>query len=173
MKKFDFQNQAVIMCGISGSGKTHYARQLEKDGFVRLSADALIWEKAGAGLSDMSKDEQKSLFAECGAEILERLVDLLKSGQKVVVDATNCKRTTRDKIRSLCAQADVKPVFLYCHAEKDELWRRLSQRVGSGPDDLVVSREQLSEYWNGFEPPQNDEPDFIFLSSGSNNPHAV
>ena len=165
MKKFDFPSQVVIMCGISGSGKTHYARQLEKEGFIRLSSDALIWEKAGAGLFSLSSDQQKKLFAESRTEILGRLSCLLRSGEKVVVDATNCKRAIRDEIRCLCAQANVKPKFIYCHAEKEELWHRLSQRNGTGPDDLFVSRDQLSEYWEGFERPQDDEKDFIYLNS--------
>ena len=163
MKKFNPISQAVIMCGISGSGKTHYAKELEKEGYYRLSSDALIWEKAGTGLFNLSKEQQKLLFAECRVELLGNLASLLKSGEKVVVDATNCKRAVRDEIRYICAQANIKPIFVYCHAVKEELWRRLSQRKGNGPDDLMVSSEQLSEYWNGFEHPQNDEFDFIFL----------
>ena len=165
MKKFDVKSQAVIMCGISGSGKTHHARQLVKDGFVRLSADALIWEKAGAGLVSLSYDQQMQVFKECRTEILGRLSNLLYSGEKVVVDATNCKRAIRDEIRYLCSQVNVKPVFVFCQAEKEELLHRLSQRKGTGPDDLLVSREQLFEYWEGFERPQDNEKDFIFLQS--------
>ena len=165
MRKFDPQSQAVIMCGISGSGKTHYARQLEDTGYIRLSSDAIIWDKVGPGLFNMTNEQQKELFAESKEEILNRLTSLLKSGKKVVVDATNCRRIMRDTIRKICAEANVNPQFVYCHADKEELWHRLSQRKGMGPDDLLVSREQLSEYWNGFETPQEDEKDFIFLIS--------
>lgn len=156
------------MCGISGSGKTHYAGQLEKNSYIRLSSDGLIWEKAGPSLFKLPIDQQKLLFDQCRSELFRRLTTLLESGKKVVVDATNCKRTIRDEIRHLCAQANVKPVFVYCHAEKDELWQRLSNRKGDGPDDLLVSSEQLADYCKGFETPQDDENDFIFLDTGSN-----
>lgn len=163
MKKSDQPIQAVIMCGISGSGKTHYARKLEKDGYIRLSTDSIIWEKAGNDLLKLKEEQQRLLFAECRKELNNRLVNLLQSGKKVVVDATNCRRSTRDEIRKVCQRFNVNPQFVYCHAEKEELWLRLSQRKGSGPDDLLVSREQLSEYWKGFERPQANETDFIFL----------
>lgn len=163
MKKFDIDSQVVIMCGISGSGKTFYARQLEKEGYLRLSSDELIWEKVGKGLFDLSKDKQRLIFLESRKVILEKLTTILKSGQKVVMDATNCKREVRDEIRNLCAQVNKKPQFVYCRADKEQLWQRLSQRKGTGPDDLYVSKDQLSEYWEGFEHPQDDESDFIII----------
>ena len=43
MKKFDIQNQVVIMCGISGAGKTQFALGLVEEGYIRLSTDVLIW----------------------------------------------------------------------------------------------------------------------------------
>ena len=145
MKKSDIRNQAVIMCGISGSGKTHFAQQLEKEGYIRLSTDVLIWDKVGYRLFSLSKDEQKILFAECREKVRNQFENLLKSGQKIVVDATHCKRGARDEIRNLCARMGVNPLFVYCYADKDELWHRLSQRKGSGPDDLIVTEEETEQ----------------------------
>ncbi|MCH5237284.1 MAG: ATP-binding protein [Muribaculaceae bacterium] len=167
MKMSEIKNQVVLMCGISGSGKTHYARQLEKEGFIRLSTDSLIWEKVGAKVFNLSKEKQKGLFAECKEQIRNQLNTLLKSGQKVVVDATHCKRSVRDEVRNLCAGMGTDPVFVFCCADKKELWHRLSQRKGSGPDDLIVTEEQLNNYWQSFEPPQEDENDFLFLNENN------
>lgn len=163
MKISDIHSQAVIMCGISGAGKTHFARCLEKQGYTRLSTDALIWEKAGPGLFSLPKEEQRKLFRECAQEVRELLIGLLESGKKVVVDATHCRRSVRDEIRRLCAGVPVSPVFIYCHAPKNELWNRLSGRKGHGPDDLIVTPAELDEYWEGFERPQPDETDFVCL----------
>lgn len=151
------------MCGISGSGKTFFARQLEKEGYVRLSLDNLIWTKVGSKLYSLSKEEQKSLFEECRKDVYLQLVELLKAENKVVVDATHCKRSVRDEIRSICAQVKVIPLFIYCHAEEEELWQRLSNRKGDSPDDLMVTRKQFTEYYTRFERPQENETDFIFL----------
>ncbi|MCH5234608.1 MAG: ATP-binding protein [Muribaculaceae bacterium] len=165
MKKFDIQNQVVIMCGISGAGKTQYALRLVEEGFFRLSTDVMIWEKVGDKLFSLSKEEQKRLFAECREEVFKQLKSLLKSGTKVVVDATHCKRMVRDEIRKIYNETDIKPVFVYCYAEKEELLRRLSQRKGEGPDDLIVTEEELLNYWLGFERPQEDESDIIFCKT--------
>lgn len=165
MKKFDISNQVIIMCGISGAGKTKYALKLEEEGFTRLSTDVLIWQKVGAKLFSLPKEEQKRLFAECRDEIFMKFASLLKSGEKVVMDATHCKRKVRDEIRKICSELAIKPVFVYCYAEKDELWNRLSQRKGSGPDDLIVTEKEFHNYWIGFERPMEDETDFIFCKT--------
>ena len=165
MKKSDLNNQAIIMCGISGSGKTHYAQNLEKKGYTRLSSDAIIWKEVGENLFSLPKEEKKRLFLNCRNQVCNKLHELLKSGEKVVVDATHCRRTARDEIRRICQETGVSPIFIYCEASKEQLWQRLSRRSGKGPDDLLVSQEEFSDYWHGFEPPQHDETDFIFVNT--------
>lgn len=153
------------MCGISGSGKTDYAKKLEDQGYLRLSTDALIWNKTGSQLSLLSKEKQKRLFRESREEVRKQLILHLESGEKLVVDATHCKRKVRDDIRDICSGFGIKPVFIYCYADKDELWRRLSERKGTGPDDLKVTEEEFNDYWLGFERPEEDETDFIFYKT--------
>ena len=36
--------KVIMMCGICGSGKTTYAKQKEKEGYVRLSIDEEMWK---------------------------------------------------------------------------------------------------------------------------------
>lgn len=163
MKKFDIDCQAVIMCGVSGSGKTHRARILEQKGFIRVSADSILWEKVGDNLYSLPKKEQKELFKDCRLRILKQFTELLNSGYKTVLDATNCKRSVRDEIRRICHKAGASHVFLYCEADEEKLWNRLKLRKGEGPDDLLVSREELSEYIKGFEYPQDDETDVLVI----------
>lgn len=163
MNEIDIKDQAVIMCGISGSGKTHFALKLEKEGFHRLSIDALIWNKIGESLNNLTKEEKRKIFKECREEINRKLITLLKAGKKIVVDGTNCQRSGRDEIRNLCKGIGISPIFVYCHADKEKLWNRLCQRRGIGPDDLIVTKEELDSYWHGFEGPQENESDFIIL----------
>ena len=165
MEKFDIPNKVVIMCGISGAGKTQFALRLVEKGYIRLSTDVLIWEKAGDKLSSLSKEELKRLFAECREEVFQKFKALLKTGSKVVIDATNCKLIVRDNIRELCVKMGVSPVFIYCYADKEELKHRLSQRKGTGPDDLIVTEDEFQNYWLGFERPREDESDVIFYKT--------
>lgn len=163
MKKSDVSDRAVIMCGISGSGKTYHALRLVQQGYIRLSVDSHVWQKVGPGIGRLTRAEQNALYDECRARVREELALLLKAGRKVVVDATHCRRSVRDDIRRVCAEAGVKPVFVFCMADEDVLWDRLSRRKGTDSDDLIVTREELSRYWRGFERPQPDETDFRFI----------
>lgn len=153
-------SRVVLMCGISGSGKTVYARSLQQLGFVRLSADGIIWEKYGDSFASLPFSEQKPVFQSLDRVIADELARLLDAGNRVVVDSTMCKRFKRDNIRAVCARYGIEPQIVYLKASLDVLSQRLAARTGNGPDDQIVSSEQLQGFYANFEPPQPDE---IFL----------
>ncbi|MET8625960.1 AAA family ATPase [Kitasatospora sp. NPDC004669] len=37
----------LLMCGLPGAGKTTYAKELERRGYVRLSIDEVVWQRIG------------------------------------------------------------------------------------------------------------------------------
>lgn len=139
---------AVMMCGVSGSGKTTMARRLEAEGWVRLSPDALTYD---TGLS----------YPEAMARTLDRLRPLLDAGRRVVIDAAMCKRTGRDALRRICRDAGVRCGLIYLSAPREELLRRLTARAGSGPDDIIVPAADLDRFLQNFQPPEPDEPQLI------------
>lgn len=145
--------RVVLMCGVSGSGKSFRARQLERNGFVRLSPDAIAW-RLHPGFPSLPFESQKPIFAEMMAET-GRLLD---EGRRVVVDATMCKREKRDMMRTLCRSRGVEPLLVWLDTDPAELRRRLALRRGAGPDDIAVTDAQLSQFLAGFEPPATDEP---------------
>ena len=51
------QPEVVLMCGIAGSGKTTYAKDLEARGYVRLSVDEEIWHRFGRYGVDYEAEE--------------------------------------------------------------------------------------------------------------------
>lgn len=155
--------KVVLMCGISGSGKTHHALRLESEGYVRVSVDAIVWRRHGPDFAALPSDELKQIFREGMAEAREETARLIDEGRDVVVDATMCKRAARDMMRRVCREHGVEPSVVCLRAPKELLWRRLSGRVGGSPDDLVVSREQLDRYCAGFEMPQPDETDVTYI----------
>lgn len=40
-------SKVIMMCGVCGSGKTTYAKQKEKEGYIRLSIDEEMWKAYG------------------------------------------------------------------------------------------------------------------------------
>ncbi len=156
--------QLVVMCGISGSGKTRFARELERCGYTRLSYDNAMWERYGEAMSTMPLSEQRPAFEAVAAETAETLRRLLAEGRRVVLDSTMCRRSKRDEMRRLASESGVTMCLVWMDAPLDVLRERLSGRRGSGPDDLIVPEANLEMFYQNFERPADDE-DVIIVST--------
>lgn len=150
-------NRVVLMCGVTGSGKTAYARRLHELGFVRLSVDEMIWDRYGNGFAEMPFAEQKLVFQSIGDAMIEEMCRLLDAGHKLVLDSTMCKRAKRDHIAEVCAGRGIVPLIVYLKASLPLLRQRLSGRKGSGPNDQIVDDGKLQSFYANFEVPQPDE----------------
>ena len=147
----------VMMCGVSGSGKTFVARQLEELGFVRLSADVDVWSAYGDEYARMSPAEQHAVYMGALGRVLGQLPELLRQGRRVVIDASMCKRARRDEVAAMCSEAGADYVIAYLESSREVLLERLIRRGGSGPDDQFVSEEELDRFLAHFEAPEADE----------------
>lgn len=147
----------VVMCGVSGSGKTTVARTLGSAGFVHLSLDRMIWDKHGDAFATLPFERQKPVFESVFDELVEAACCLLREGRRVVVDATMCKRAKRDRLRRAVAPLGVKSVLVYMNVPLEVLSCRLATRSGSGPDDQIVDEVQLARFFSNFERPGADE----------------
>ncbi len=132
MQLSDSLSRVVLMCGVSGSGKTFYARKLETEGYVRLSPDELVWRRYGREVSEMPPDRQRSLFADAQEEVAQKLLEHISLGHKVV----------------------------YMKASLPVLRGRLSLRRGTGADDQIVADDLLLTYFSNFQTPGPDESFF-------------
>lgn len=144
--------RVVFMCGPSGSGKTTYARGLEAAGMVRLSFDALLWERGVTAVPPPA-----SVHAEVADELRVRLLDLVATGQDVVCDFSFWSRDMRDSWRSLLAPTGVVPETVYLATPRETVLERLRARQGDHADDAVLDDEVAARYVDHFEPPTPDE----------------
>lgn len=80
-------NELVMLCGIPGSGKSTYAEQLKKEGYIIHSSDDTR-EQLG-DINDQSKNEEVFRL------LHKRIKDDLRGGKNVVYDATNISRKRR------------------------------------------------------------------------------
>jgi len=152
----------VMMCGVSGAGKTTVARRLERQGYVRLSADHIVYDRYGLDYQLMSAELQHRIYMEAMDSITDSLTRLIEAGRRVVIDASMCKRARRRAVASICRAHGAGCLTVYLTADVDTLRQRLRQRLGSGPDDLKVTRQQLDSFLANFEQPGEDE-NFIRL----------
>ena len=89
------------MCGIAGSGKTTYAKDLEARGYVRLSVDEEIWHRFGRYGVDYEPDEYERHTEVAREAVRERLLMLLAEGRDVVVDSSFWQRSRRQEYKQL------------------------------------------------------------------------
>ncbi len=151
------KTKLVMMCGTSGSGKTYLSKLLEERGFARLSIDEELWPDFYV-LSDILSPEQKAFLREQGIErIKARAANFIADGKSVVVDMCFCHADQRNEFREFGKSLNAKPVLIYLKAPLSVLKTRLAERAGkNGPNNLPVSEEEISRFWNNFQPPTGE-----------------
>lgn len=140
------------MCGPAGSGKSTYARRLERAGMVRLSFDVELWRRgvSAAPVPAELKDEVEAVLR-------SRLLDLVAQGCDVVLDFSFWSRRMRDDYRRLLAPTGVVPETVYVATDRATVLTRVRARQGEGADDVVLTEELATRYFDHFEPPTPDE----------------
>ena len=147
----------VLMCGISGSGKTVLSREMERvAGYKRLSMDEIIWERYGDAFTRMGAEERPAAFMAAGKVLQRRVEDALLGDDtvRVVVDATMCKHVKRAAMRELAARCGTCALVVYLPVPPDVLQERLSHRTGHGPHDQIIPAADLAGFLRGFQRPQ-------------------
>ena len=144
----------ILTCGPSGSGKSHHAGRLAREGgAVHLRSD--VERKRLFGLPPehrTSVEEGARLYdGEATARtfgVLEtRARDLLAAGVNVIVDATFLDAALRRRFAALAEAPDVRGALLECVASPATLRARIATRAAAGEDasdaDLAVLEAQL------------------------------
>ncbi|MDD2693841.1 MAG: ATP-binding protein [Candidatus Gracilibacteria bacterium] len=152
----------VLLCGISGVGKTTLAKQLSKDfGLIcsTSSDDIHTWIRKnfgflGQGELDINSPEYK--ITQLITKVYQQVEILLQSRRKnMVIDAANQTEKIRSRIAKLLPE---KPIIIYITCNQEELYHRLQNR-----DNPEVWLELHLKQKTSFEPPEN--PDIIYNTS--------
>ncbi|TMR27320.1 ATP-binding protein, partial [Actinomadura geliboluensis] len=75
-----------LLVGLTGSGKTTFAKRLEERGVVRLSVDEEVFRRHGRYGVDFHESRWFELADPVAEEVYQRLGDLVKAGRDVVLD---------------------------------------------------------------------------------------
>ncbi|MBT2467038.1 ATP-binding protein [Streptomyces sp. ISL-66] len=149
------RGHVVLTCGLPGSGKTTYARALERRGYTRLSIDEGVWERIGRDPAELDPEEYDRLRADVERELWCELERLLEAGEPVVVDNSFWSRAARDRYKVLIESRGSRWELVHFKADPDTLRRRLAVR-GTGircANCVTVSDGLLERYSAGFEEP--------------------
>ncbi|MBI1885206.1 MAG: DegV family EDD domain-containing protein [Chloroflexi bacterium] len=114
----------VVLSGLPGSGKSHFARRLkQRSPLVVLESDAL--RKALFGRPKYTPEENRRLFDACHA-MLDRL---LARGMEAVLDATNLREIHRRPLYRIAGKNGARLVLVRLEAPPSLVRRRLEERA--------------------------------------------
>jgi predicted kinase len=141
----------VILMGYPGVGKSHCARLLAG----RLRAAHVASDHLRSRLfiaASYASEENAAVFAAADA-----LLDgLLADGHRVVIDATNLRRSSRAAPLATAARHHVPVVHVYVTADDDAILARLAaRRAARAADDHSDADERVFQRMRAqpFEPP--------------------
>lgn len=156
------------MCGLPGAGKTTYAMELVRSGYVRLSIDEVVWQRLGqrdAGLV-LEPEAFDQLKEEVRREQRQQLVELMLAGRDVVVDYSFWSRAARDDYKALIENRGCRWELVHLKADRTMLERRLEVRNGEeGANSVTVDKTLFNRYLANFEEPNGEGEQVVMQSS--------
>lgn len=123
----------VMLCGLPGTGKSHFARELvARAPFVWLNSDRT--RKLLVAQPCYSRREHRRVFA--AMHVLTR--GYLRDGRSVVFDATNLNEGVRAPLYASAESVGVDPLIIRFTASAGLVWKRMQDRA-SGVGDATQS----------------------------------
>jgi predicted kinase len=157
-----------LLCGLTGSGKTSYAKQLEAGGAVRLSVDEEVYARHGRYGVDYPMDEYFDRERPVVQELRRRLVELVESGRDVVLDYGLWRRSDRDAYKRLVEAHGGRWRLLYFKADREVLLQRLAERNRRGDANaLTVTPSALEDFIARFDEPLDEGEELVDSGPGS------
>ncbi len=151
-----------LLCGLTASGKTTYAKKLEQAGVVRLSVDEEVYARHGRYGVDYPEWEYFERERPVVAEMRHRMLELVRSGVSVVFNHGLWTRTDREYYKRLIEDAGGTWRLLYFRADRALLLVRLAERnQRTDTNALRVTPEALDDFFRRFEEPIGEGEDIV------------
>jgi predicted kinase len=153
---------AYLLIGLTGSGKTTYARQLEAGGVLRLSVDEEVFARNGRYGIDYPDYEYPDRERPVVQDIQQRLIEAIRAEQDVVLDYGLWRRAEREAYKKIVEDAGGRWRLIYLKVDKAELLRRLGERnLRTDANALAVSPQMLDEFYARFDEPSGEGEEIV------------
>jgi predicted kinase len=163
------QVKVIMMCGVCGSGKTTYAKEKEKEGYIRLSIDEEMWKCYGTKGVDYPDNRYEELSEKIELLLREKLLKLIREGKNVVIDFSFWNKKSRSFYRKLIEKAGGTVEIVYMKASFNVLKMRLSKRNlhidANSP--FIITDEILKHHYYGFQEPCGEGEIIILQNNDS------
>ena len=126
----------IVICGLSGSGKTTTAVILaKKTGFQYISSDIVRKKLAKIPPFEHKYHEfgkgiySPEFFQKTYEKMFGRAEGFLKNGKSVIIDATFKKREERKKVKNLAEKLGVKFLLIECRLSEKIIRKKMKERA--------------------------------------------
>lgn len=130
----------IILIGIPGSGKSFWIAKYNKNNKYRVISPDLIRKEITGNISDQSQNAKVWVVTK------ERVVNLLKNGINVILDATMTNSQNRKNFIKDLPNAKLKAKIFY--VDPDVSKQRIKQDVESGKDRAKVPNDVIDRMYN-------------------------
>ena len=166
----------ILMCGVSGSGKSQLAEQL----VPALSAFRVRSDVERKRLFGLQPDQRatatnaEDLYGvDASRRTFDRLAEIseivLRAGFNLIVDATFTLRAHRHRFREIAERMGARCVVVYCDAEWPVLRSRVNTRFQAGRDASDADQSVLEQQLRSLEAPL-DEPAVVIVRTDQPEP---
>ncbi len=145
-----------LICGQVGSGKTTFAKKLEKEtNAIRITPDEWMLKL----YPDMPKKEDfDNFYYKCCDVAWSVACEIVKRGGDVILDFSFWKRKERVKFRNLAINSGALVELFYIKCDDKEILKRLRKRNLEQPEGSIRITDDMFDFFSpGFEPPEEDE----------------
>ena len=147
---------AHIIIGFIGSGKTTFARKLEKEtGAIRFTKDEWMVRVFG---NTPPKDKFEEYDNKMASLATDMALKCLQAGIDVIIDEGFWVKEHRDAISENVKKVGAIPKLYYIEAPLEIMKARTLKRSENPPvDSFNIDEESFNQYWKHFQSPGEDE----------------
>jgi aminoglycoside phosphotransferase family enzyme/predicted kinase len=158
----------ILMCGVSGSGKTWASRALA-DSLPAIHLRSDVERKRLVGLPELARTKSAVAGGIYAPEVSRRTYDvlarfarlILAAGFSVIVDAASLRREQRRPFVDVARAAGRIAAIVHCTADRRVLADRVLQRLSGARDASEADTGVLARQLEVFQPPRDDEADAV------------
>ena len=145
-----------LLCGLPGSGKTTYARKLEKTGVVRLSLDEELFSLFGR---EFPPEQYSEFEKQTKKKLLEKTFSLIKDGKSVILDWGFWKKDERVGVKNATQEQGAAVKLLYFKKDSSALLHGVKNRDLSKNHE--ISDDMLEKFSAQFEEPNDENEEIV------------
>lgn len=152
------KSKVILMCGPAGSGKSTLAKKFESTGMTILSYDEESFKR---GFNEHPLPQE--VLEDIKTYLDEKLISLIMQNIDIVLDYSFWSREMRNEYISLLKKYDIEPKIYYIKTPKGVCMERIRKRNGNHQNDIILTEQTASAYYDHFQPPTDEEGEVIVV----------